>query len=85
MEKAMKRIALALLATLAFSSSAFAGEEINVAAAIGSGATTTTPTAGTAATTTAATAPANMIAAGVIAAAGIAAVSQAGGTSTTSH
>jgi hypothetical protein len=86
-EKAMKRIALALLATLAISSHAFAGEEINVAAAIGSGASTTstTTTAGAAAGSTAAAATANMIAAGVIAAAGIAAISSAGGTSTTSH
>ena len=86
METAMKRITLALLATLAVSSHAFAGEEINVAAAIGSGASTTTSTmaeAGTVSTTTAAATTANMIAAGIITAAGIAAVSQAGGT--TSH
>ena len=83
----MKRITLAVLATLTISSHAFAGEEINVAAAIGSGASTTSTasTAGAATTSTASTATANMIAAGVIAAAGIAAISSAGGTSTTSH
>ena len=87
METAMKRITLAVLATFAISFQAFAGEEINVAAAIGSGASTTTSesTAGSVATSTAAAATANMIAAGVIAAAGIAAISSAGGTSTTSH
>ena len=88
MEKAMKRITLALLATLAVSSHAFAADEqIQLAAAIGSGASTTsTETAsGTAAGSTAAAATANMVAAGIIAAAGIAALSEAGGTSTTSH
>ena len=69
----MKKTVLAVIATLALSTTAFAGEEIQLAAAIGSGASagagggagmgaSTGAAAGTAATTTAAAAAASCMA-----------------------
>jgi len=93
----MKKILVA--ASLLFVSNfAFAGEAIQVAAAIGSGAsgsggmTSTSAETGMAAGgaggtagATAGAATANMIAVGVIAASGVAVAAEAGGTSTPSH
>ena len=88
----MKKALFALITMATISTSALAGEEIQIAAAIGSGAATTSTsstatTAGATAASTAAAATANMVAAGIIIASGIAAISDAGGssTSTVSH
>ena len=78
----MKKTMIAVLTSFAISSFAMAAEEIQLAAAIGSGAGETA-TAGTVAGTTAAGATADMVAIGVIAASGIAAAAEAG--STTNH
>jgi len=98
-EKTMKKILVAASLVLACNL-ANAGETIQLAAAIGSGASTSgggeamTATsageaaggAGAAASATAGAATANMVAVGVIAASGVAVAAEAGGTSsTTSH
>jgi hypothetical protein len=85
-DKKMKKTMIAVLTSFAISSFAMAAEEIQLAAAIGSGAGETAAggsMAGGTAAATGAAATANMVAIGVIAATGIAAAAEAG--STTNH
>lgn len=87
----MKKVILAVVSVVALSSSyAFAAEKseyIQLAAAIGSGASTTAGSAGAgaasggAAAATAAGATANMVAVGIVAASGIAVAAEAGSSS----
>jgi hypothetical protein len=96
----MKRITLVISLSLAFSAFAFAGEEIQLASAIGAGSRATAPsvetgttasgtaaagsTAGSAAASAAAMGTASMVTIGVLAAGAIAVVA-GGGSSSTSH
>ena len=97
----MKNILLVACASLFLSGHAFAGEEIQLAAAIGAGSGTTVQTpeatasgevatgasaeAGSAAATAASTGTASMVTIGVLTAGAIAALASGGGSSTSHH
>ena len=97
----MKNILLVACASLLLSSPAFAGEEIQLAAAIGAGSSTTVETpeatatgevatgasgeAGSAAAAAASMGTSSMVTMGVLAAGAIAALASGGGSSTSHH
>lgn len=94
----MKKLLIAAIVSIALNGFAFAGEEIQLAAAIGAGASATVPEpaadtgadatgaeAGSAATSAAAMGTGSMVAIGALAAGAIAALASSGGGSSTSN
>ena len=86
--KLMNKWLITMLATFTISGVVVAGEEINLAAAVGAGVAvqpTAVGTDGAATSTAVATTTADMVALGIIAASGLAAVANSDSSSSTSH